>query len=255
MGRSDRFRNGRADMPNRAQIKETVLGGPALAGYLAGFGMNIAFPLQEGSGSTILNAGTLGATLNGVLDNAPARVLTGPFDGGYDFSGSNHGIHVDDSASKDAIESSATQTFSILFKPRSAGPTSSGHIYAYGNADHRLFFNGSMAPRARISRGTTIANTTASTTLTINVVQWLHMVYTANVIRLLRDSGALAELAYSNQTAGEGTQAASTNALYFGNRLSLTLNTDAEIYFIAYGAVALTDAQLNGLGRMTPGLG
>lgn len=217
-------------------------------------GYDIVYMLDEASGATIVNTGTAGTAGNATLLNAPNRVV-GPTGGGYDFDAANHAIRLSDGTLKDSIEAATAQTISILWKPRTAGPSNSSHIASYDNADRRLFLNGGMTPRMRYAQATTTLNYTASTLITVDTVQWLHVVMASNVVAIYTDAGTLAEVSYTNETPGAGAITSSATNLFYGNRGALDLAVNAEVYLIAHGRNAINPAQLNNIGRLTPGLG
>lgn len=146
----------------------------------------------------------------------------------------------------------AAFTYVWLFKPTDAGETNFGRFIDVLGARFLLQFNGALS--SLFARVNSTVNATVTSDVGLSAAQWSMLAATYDhagdkLIRLYKSTGGdFAELTYSSQVAGSGTQqAGSGTTLVIGNASdsSLTLNGDLD-EFIAWHSV-LSLAQLNSI--------
>ncbi len=183
---------------------------PAVNSGSAGTAINMT-----GTSVTFQQTGKLGATDAVSLDGANSRLQT---------------------ANNAALANPTTWEFAFLVNPNSAGESSQGKFFSWGNAfsdtiHHFEFGSGLTAVRTQIwnAAGSSFASST-TTGLTASTWAWVFCAYDDSGDRKAHlykgISGVAAEYAYSLQVALTGTYKTPTQALNLFNTSNQTLTFD-----------------------------
>ena len=237
----------------RTAVKEAmILSGtpPTFGQVMSALLLPVWLRETETSGTTVINYGTAGATLNGTwTPGAGAQGQTdalGPNEA-YLFDGLNSLITLPSNALINGLQAA---TYIYLVRATSAGEGSSARLYDTNTDTDGIHINSASLDLRCTFAGTGAVTTVTNTgflSLAVNTVLFVTYAFSGDFkARFYKsETGVVSEATYASQTAGSGTKTAEPFTKAFGNRLGQSRTWAGLI-----GEIAIADYVLS-LDQMT----
>ncbi len=237
-------------------------GGLSADSYISSLGPEFFYKLNETSGTSVTNYGTLGGTGTwtpgtGSLNNASPVGLA------YDFDGANSKIEYANNATMANAEEFSG---GMLINADTAGESNTGTLWMWGNLTSAYMLRISGAGLTLVSRVdyATDAITLTASPITTGAWQWIFWKYSLSGDRKMHlyrgISGVVAEMttptytAYTTHTASASTYSAPSGAFVIGAAANQSLTFDGKIALPFWKGSALDTSAFDQIMALTPGV-